>query len=96
MFVQLFNPTFGLIMSVATFAAQAGHLFKAETDYIYFSEFIFTTPKQLDLKTENEIAFHKGLKKSIMDTTNEQKPEEWQSISRLNSGSMLVSNAFNV
>lgn len=42
MFVQLFNPTFGLIMSIATFSAHAGHLFKAENDYIYFDEFIFT------------------------------------------------------
>ena len=38
----MFNPCYGLAMSVITFSAYVGHLFRADYDYVYFENFKFS------------------------------------------------------
>ena len=73
----MFNPTFGLIMAVFTFSTHAGHIFKAEFDYINYEQFEYTTPKELDLTTERDTKFHHGLKNAVLKTTKDQTSQEW-------------------
>lgn len=70
----MFNPIFGLIMSVITFSAYVGHLFKAEYEYVYFDNFRFTLPKELDIKVGGvQERFHNSIKDAMLSKITSDK-----------------------
>ena len=94
-FVQMFNPIFGLLMAVLTFSANVGHHFRAEYPYVFYNDFKYTIPEELQLK--GQLAkYNEALKDVVLKTEDDLTSEEWQQISRLNSGTKLVSKAFNL
>lgn len=94
-FVQMFNPIFGLLMAVLTFSANVGHNFRAEYPYVFYNDFKYTLPEELQLK--GQLAkYNEALKDVVQKIEDDLTSEEWQQISRLNSGTKLLSKAFNL
>lgn len=66
-FIQMFNPIYGLFMSVITFSAYVGHLFKAEYEYVYFDDFRFTLTNELGMPDNGAQArFHNSIKEAVL------------------------------
>ena len=54
-------------MSVITFSAYVGHLFKAEYEYVYFDDFRFTLPKELGMQEGGvQARFHNSIKEAVL------------------------------